>query len=233
MLELANIDAYSEYTKFSTNNFNKFLKIICDSSVPRTFGSSPRDLDIKYFKAKNQFLAKVIRNNVLPQSDKNKLFDYNDLQVIYNILTFYVPFGLPYFLVSSMINCANKGFIAYGLLLTKIFRAHNINLSDEMSMVVDKVFSGTFSPPTCSLHYYKMSDSTPKQSSTSKDLNFSALDICVEIEKKMDKFLEEFKVTITRINERLDVLQFQVNCSNGVSVNLPPIISATLSENEI
>lgn len=101
-------------------------------------------------------------------------------------------------------------------------------------MVVDKVFIGTLSPTTCSLHHYKMSDVSTKQPSTSKSLNSSALDICMEIEKKMDKFFEEFKVAITRINERLDVLQFQVNClANGISVNLDQsLLSASLPDDD-
>lgn len=101
-------------------------------------------------------------------------------------------------------------------------------------MVVDKVFIGTLSTTTSSLHHYKMSGVSTKQPSTSKSLNSSALDICMEIEKKMDKFFEEFKVAITRINERLDVLQFQVNClANGISVNPDQsLLSASLPDDD-
>lgn len=41
---------------------------------------------------------------------RDKLFDYTNMQLMYYIL-FYVPYNLPYFLISYMINCANKGGI--------------------------------------------------------------------------------------------------------------------------
>lgn len=147
ILGLAKIDAFSEFTKFSQMNFKKFLKFLCESSVPKAFYSSPRDLSLKFFNPKSQFLVKIIRANVLPQLESDKLFDYNNIQLMYFISTCYVPFNLPYFLISSMINCAYGGLMAYGLLLTKIFKANYIELSEEIAIVVDKHLKGTLSLP--------------------------------------------------------------------------------------
>lgn len=136
---------------------------------------------------------------------------------MYFILTSYVPFNLPDFLISSMINCATKGFMAYGLLLTKIFKANYVELSDESAMVVDKQIFGSLSLSTCSLHHYKLSDS-PRNPSTSRKVSSSLIDLCLEIEKKMERFHDEFKAVTIGINGRLDVVQFQVNylwnCAN-------------------
>lgn len=137
ILGLAKIDTFSEFTKFSQVNFRKFLKFLCESSVPKTLCSSPRDLSLKFFNAKSQFLAKIIRSNLLPRFDSDKSYDYNDIHLMYFILTSYVPFNLPYFLISS-INCAYGGLMVYGLLLTKKFKTNNIELSDEIAVVVDK-----------------------------------------------------------------------------------------------
>lgn len=50
---LAKIDAFSEFTRFSHVNFKKFLKFLCESSIPKTFCCSPRDLNLKFFNVKS------------------------------------------------------------------------------------------------------------------------------------------------------------------------------------
>lgn len=92
----------------------------------------------------------------------------------------------------------------YGMLLTKVFKAHNIDLSDEIVVVMENKYTGTLSPTACSLHHYRMSGSPTKQSSRSRNMNSSLFDMCCEIEKKMDDFFEEFKTAMLGINSRLD-----------------------------
>lgn len=96
-------------------------------------------------------------------------------------------------------------------------------MSEEIAVVVENRFTGTLAPVTCSLHYYRISESPTRQTSRSRSLNSSLFDICCDIEKKMDDILEEFKTAMIGINGRLDVLQFQINC---LSSNLPVHVDA-------
>lgn len=92
--------------------------------------------------------------------------------------------------------------MAYGLLLTKIFKARHIDLSDEIAIAVDKNFSGTLSPLIYSLNHYRMIGSPYVQSSRSRTLSSSVYDLCMDIniKKKMENFHDVFKTNILGIN---------------------------------
>lgn len=99
--------------------FQLHLSTACDSVIPPNLFSAPQKLAPIYFTAKAQFLSPIIKTNIMPHR-REQLIEPCDPELMHYLLTGNISFGLPHFLLTSMLACYENDFIGYGLLLNKV-----------------------------------------------------------------------------------------------------------------
>lgn len=121
--------------------FQLHLSTVCDSVIPPNLFTAPQKISPIYFTATSQFLARIIKTNIMPHM-REKLIEPSDLHLMHSLLTGNVTFGLPYFLLPSLHACFENDFVGYGLLLSKVFKHLCIKLFTETPQLVQPTLTG-------------------------------------------------------------------------------------------
>lgn len=127
LTDLPCIDIYS-YFVFNKPEFQLMLSILCDSDIPLGLCDDNCGIHYKHFSPKFQFLALVLRANILPKPTQSKYFDYFDIKVLFLLYTNKVNFSISYVILLNMLNAHFVDYMPYGLLLSSLFDIYHIHM---------------------------------------------------------------------------------------------------------
>ncbi|KAK1361865.1 hypothetical protein POM88_046339 [Heracleum sosnowskyi] len=130
------IDFYAFYI-FNKSEFELMLGIFCDSDVPLGLCDPNCGIHYKHFTSKFQYLALILRANVLPKPNQRKYFDFFDLKMLFLLFTNKVFFNISYVILMNMINANFVDYMPYGLLITSICEQCHIPLPHNFATLAD------------------------------------------------------------------------------------------------
>lgn len=95
----------------------------------------PVNVGSEFLTASYQFLGKIIRHNFMSVREDRTLCPF-DLELIRCILYEFMPYNLPYFLLTSFEHHYNHKCMGYGLILSHLFKYLGINLTCHKSQSI-------------------------------------------------------------------------------------------------
>ncbi|KAL8106996.1 hypothetical protein AgCh_023703 [Apium graveolens] len=139
-LKLANVDISKDFV-FNKNEFRLYRYILCEHEVPPDMFVEDRGISFELFSPIFQTLALIIRGNIYPITSNNKLVLFAETKLMYKLAGHKVHFNLAYLILLQMINGFKKGYMFYGLLLTKVFEHFKLNVSTVPYFPVESIIS--------------------------------------------------------------------------------------------
>lgn len=91
----------------------------------------------KHFSSKLQYLALILRANVLPKPNQSKYFDFFDMKVLFLLYTNHINFSISYVMLLNMINANFVDYMPYGLMLSSIFDIYHIPMPSIFATLAD------------------------------------------------------------------------------------------------
>lgn len=130
LLNLANVDISKEFI-FDKMEHKLYLSVLCGLQIPHTLFSTDIGICYEHFTQAFQTLALIIRGNIFPNISGDKLMTFAEVKLMYKLASHKVTFNLPYMILMHMINGFKKGYMLYGLMLTKVFEYFKLNISQQ------------------------------------------------------------------------------------------------------
>lgn len=130
------IDIYAFFV-FNKAEFQLMLSTFCDSDVPLGLCDVNCGIHYKHFSSKFQYLALILRANVLPKPNQSKYFDFFDMKVLFLLYTNHINFSISYVILLNMINANFVDYMPYGLMLSSIFDIYHIPMPSVFATLAD------------------------------------------------------------------------------------------------
>lgn len=128
LLNLANIDISKDFV-FDKMELKLYLSVLCGLEVPNNLFTTDVGVCYEHFTQVFQILALIIRGNIFPNTSGDKLMTFAEIKLMYKLASHKITFNLPYMILMQMVNGFKKGYMLYGLLLTKVFEYFKLNVS--------------------------------------------------------------------------------------------------------
>lgn len=114
---------------FEKNELRLFLSVMCGLEVPPNIFVEDKGVFYEHFIPPFQYLALIIRSNIFPNTSHSKLMTFAEIRLMHKLASHKVHFNLSYLILLQMINGYKKGYMLYGLLLTKVFEFFKLNVT--------------------------------------------------------------------------------------------------------
>lgn len=229
-LQLANIDITKEFV-FNRLEMKLYLSVLCGVEVPPTLELTEKGISYEYFTPLFQNLALILRANFFQNYSADKLMSFPEIKLMYRLASKKVTFSLPYMILTHMVNSYKKGYLTYGLLLTKVFEYFKLNLNQlpyfqVAATISDKVERVTIpllpvAPPVVesSVPFVSIAQnvSLSDDVGTSKSNSSPKLDFDKEIEKlnknyqELDTLFQGLHNSFKTIVEKYEHTELKVN----------------------
>ncbi|KAL8119605.1 hypothetical protein AgCh_016926 [Apium graveolens] len=110
-LKFANVDIAKDFV-FNKNEQRLFLSVLCGHEVPCDLINEDIGVSYEPFAPIFQTLSLIIRSNIYPNTQDNKLVHFAEMKLMYKLAGHKVHFNVAYMILLQMINGYKKGTIS-------------------------------------------------------------------------------------------------------------------------
>lgn len=200
---------------FNKAEFQLMLGTFCDLDVPLGLCDVNYGIHYKHFSSKFQYLALILRANVMPKPNQSKFFDFFDMKLLFLLYTNKINFKISYVILLNMLNANFVDYMPYGLLLTSLFDIYHIPMPSIFASQADSQITPEHVRPQVSLIHCE----PHKYSPTVFPPVLSQEDIYLANCESVKMLIEEQKIELRRLKTENDEIKGRLRYLEGLAAS--------------